>query len=252
MGALSMAIPAKYGLAAATGTGSDGTPLTNSDAPTVLLVLAVGACLTGAANAVRELIKERVIYERERAAGLSRSAYMMSKVIVLGAITALQTVVLAALCLRRASSTSGLVFGGSAVPEMMIAVMLLGITSMMLGLVVSAVVKTSEKTMPLLVLIAIVEVVFCGSMFPLFGKPALEQSPGSRPPAGRWPPSPRRSTCPRSWDRRRARAPRTRSGSTPSASGSSTPACSSPWASPAASWCSGCCAWHEPQAMRAC
>ena len=51
-------------------------------------------CFSGAANSVRELIKERVIYERERATGLSRSAYLMSKVIVLGVITALQGVII--------------------------------------------------------------------------------------------------------------------------------------------------------------
>jgi ABC transport system ATP-binding/permease protein len=176
MGALSMAIPAKFGLAPATGTGVDGSPLTNTDASTVLLVLAVGACLTGAANAVRELIKERVIYERERAAGLSRSAYLMSKVIVLGVITALQTLVLSAICLLpRKLPDHGLVISGTPIPEMMFAVMLLGVTSMMLGLLVSAIVKTTEKTMPLLVLIAIVQVVFCGSLFPLFGKLALAQ-----------------------------------------------------------------------------
>jgi ABC-type multidrug transport system ATPase subunit/ABC-type multidrug transport system permease subunit len=176
MGVLSMAIPAKSGLAAAAGVGADGSPALNNDAATVLLVLAVGACLTGAANAVRELIKERVIYERERAAGLSRSAYMMSKVIVLGVITSVQTIVLSALCLfpRKLPST-GLLFHGSPIPEMMIAAVLLGIASMMLGLVVSAVVRTTEKTMPLLVLIAIVEVVFCGSLFPLFGNLGLEQ-----------------------------------------------------------------------------
>ncbi|CAM5571057.1 hypothetical protein SANTM175S_08828 [Streptomyces antimycoticus] len=44
-----------------------------------LLILCVGGVLTGAANAVRELVKERVIYRRERAVGLSRSAYLMSK-----------------------------------------------------------------------------------------------------------------------------------------------------------------------------
>jgi hypothetical protein len=176
MGVLSMAIPAKSGLAAAAGVGADGSPALNNDAATVLLVLAVGACLTGAANAVRELIKERVIYERERAAGLSRSAYMMSKVIVLGVITSVQTIVLSALCLlpRKLPST-GLLFHGSPIPEMMVAAVLLGIASMMLGLVVSAVVRTTEKTMPLLVLIAIVEVVFCGSLFPLFGNLGLEQ-----------------------------------------------------------------------------
>ena len=40
----------------------------------LLLILAVGICLAGSASSVRELIKERVIYERERATGLSRSA----------------------------------------------------------------------------------------------------------------------------------------------------------------------------------
>ena len=57
----------------------------------------------------------------------------------------------------------------------MLAAVLLGVTSMLLGLVVSAIVRTTEKTMPLLVLITIVEVVFCGSLFPLFHSPALEQ-----------------------------------------------------------------------------
>ncbi|CAM5743081.1 ABC transporter ATP-binding protein/permease [Streptomyces hirsutus] len=59
-----------------------------------LLILAAGAVLTGAANAVRELVKERPIHRRERAVGLSRSAYLMSKIIVLGTVTVLQAVVL--------------------------------------------------------------------------------------------------------------------------------------------------------------
>jgi ABC-type multidrug transport system ATPase subunit len=170
MGVLSLAIPASSGLAAASGGDK------NSDAPTVLLVLAVGACLTGAANAVRELIKERGIYDRERAAGLSRSAYVMSKAIVLGVITATQTIVLSAICLLpRQLPAHGLLISATAVPELMLAAVLLGVTSMLLGLVVSAIVRTTEKTMPLLVLITIVEVVFCGSLFPLFHSLGLEQ-----------------------------------------------------------------------------
>ncbi len=42
---------------------------------------------------MRELVKERVIYQQERAVGLSRS-YLLSKVVVLGTITVLQAVVL--------------------------------------------------------------------------------------------------------------------------------------------------------------
>ena len=84
LGVVSVLIPADSGL----GPGPVRRPLQNKDAGTILLILAVGACFAGAANSVRELIKERVIYERERAVGLSRSAYLMSKVIVLGLITA--------------------------------------------------------------------------------------------------------------------------------------------------------------------
>ena len=72
-----------------------GSSLTQGSAAiNALLILCVGAVLTGAANAVRELVKERTIYQRERAVGLSRSAYLMSKVLVLGVITIVQAVVL--------------------------------------------------------------------------------------------------------------------------------------------------------------
>ncbi|WP_461715762.1 ABC transporter permease, partial [Streptomyces sp. DSM 41036] len=63
-----------------------GSRLTQETAMNALLILCVGGVLTGAANAVRELVKERVIYRRERAVGLSRSAYLMSKIVVLGTI----------------------------------------------------------------------------------------------------------------------------------------------------------------------
>ncbi|WP_042457535.1 FHA domain-containing protein [Streptacidiphilus jiangxiensis] len=171
MGAMSAAIPAKFGLGP-----SDPPQAGNHDAATVLLLLAVSASLTGAANAVRELIKERVIYERERAVGLSRSAYVASKIIVLGAITALQSVMVAMIgLLPRKLPSGGLLVSGTALPELVLVVMLLGITSMTLGLVVSALVKTAEKTMPLLVLIAIIQVVFCGSLIPVHGQIGLEQ-----------------------------------------------------------------------------
>ena len=56
----------------------------------MLLILVIGACFIGAANSVRELVKERPIYARERAAGLSSGAYLLSKLIVLGVISGVQ------------------------------------------------------------------------------------------------------------------------------------------------------------------
>ncbi len=147
-----------------------GKIIPNGTATTVLLILAVGACFAGAANSVRELIKERVIYERERATGLSRSAYLMSKVIVLGFITALQGALVGAIGFSsRELPEEGLVLGGQVLLELSLPIMALGFTSMMFGLIISALVKTAEKTMPLLVMFAIIQVVFTGCLFILHG-----------------------------------------------------------------------------------
>ncbi|MDH6614738.1 ABC-type multidrug transport system ATPase subunit/ABC-type multidrug transport system permease subunit [Streptomyces sp. SAI-135] len=154
-----------------------GSELTRDTAMNALLILCVGGVLTGAANAVRELVKERVIYQRERAVGLSRSAYLMSKVVVLGTITVVQAVVLTLVALLgvdlNAPGGEGVVMPPLA--EITLAVALLAFTAMMLGLLVSALVRKEEVTMPLLVLLAIVQVVFCGALLKLDGVPGLEQ-----------------------------------------------------------------------------
>ncbi|QEV48674.1 FHA domain-containing protein [Streptomyces vinaceus] len=154
-----------------------GSALTAQTAINALLILCVGGVLTGAANAVRELVKERVIYQRERAVGLSRSAYLMSKVLVLGAVTVAQAVVLTLVGLYGVDTNAP---GGKGVfmpplVEITLAVALLSFTAMMLGLLVSALVRKEEVTMPLLVLLAIVQVVFCGALLQLDGVPVIGQ-----------------------------------------------------------------------------
>ncbi|MFI8422471.1 FHA domain-containing protein [Streptomyces sp. NPDC085479] len=169
IGSVSVVIPADFGLAPPTPPARF-----NGDAGIIMLILAVGMCFSGAANSVRELIKERVIYERERATGLSRSAYLMSKVIVLGVITAFQGVILCVIGFAiRDLPAEGLLMPPAV--ELCLVVIALGLTSMMVGLVISALVKTAEKTMPLLVMFAIVQVVFTGILFKVFGSPGLEQ-----------------------------------------------------------------------------
>ncbi|TRV74480.1 FHA domain-containing protein [Streptomyces sp. 130] len=169
LGIVSVVIPSDYGLAP-----PKPPHKFNGDAGTIMLILTIGMCFSGAANSVRELIKERVIYERERATGLSRSAYLMSKVIVLGLITALQGVIICGI----GFATRDLPEEGLLMPpavELCLTVIALGFTSMMFGLVISSLVKTAEKTMPLLVMFAIVQVVFTGILFQVYGSPGLEQ-----------------------------------------------------------------------------
>ncbi|MDX3093891.1 FHA domain-containing protein [Streptomyces sp. ME01-24h] len=171
LGLVSVVIPAKSGLVLPDEAGKF-----NPDAGTIMLIIAVGACFSGAANSVRELIKERVIYERERATGLSRSAYLLSKVFVLGLISALQGVIICAIGLSvRRLPEQGLIVKGFPAAELALVVIALGFTSMMFGLVISSLVKTAEKTMPLLVMFAIVQVVFTGVLFQIFGTAGLEQ-----------------------------------------------------------------------------
>ncbi|MFJ6461248.1 FHA domain-containing protein [Streptomyces sp. NPDC091387] len=169
LGVVSVVIPADFGL------GPPKPPSRfNSDAGTIMLILVIGMTFSGAANSVRELIKERVIYERERATGLSRSAYLMSKVIVLGLITAVQGVIICGIGFAtRDLPAEGLIMPPAV--ELCVTIIALGFTSMMFGLVISSLVKTSEKTMPLLVMFAIVQVVFTGILFQVYGSLGLEQ-----------------------------------------------------------------------------
>ncbi|WP_149824268.1 FHA domain-containing protein [Streptomyces tailanensis] len=179
LGAVSLLIDPDKDLLVRKLNPATGMPIPNGTATTVLLILAVGACFAGAANSVRELIKERVIYERERATGLSRSAYLMSKVIVLGAVTVFQGAMVGAIGFSsRTIPDEALIFGDgkfAVMLELSIPIMGLGFTSMMFGLVISSLVKTAEKTMPLLVMFAIIQVVFTGCLFALHGSPGVNE-----------------------------------------------------------------------------
>jgi ABC-type multidrug transport system ATPase subunit len=166
LGGLIRAVPDPAGL---TGPG-------NVNAQPVLLVLILGACLTGIANAVRELVKERPIYTRERAAGLSAGAYLWSKLVVLGVICAAQTVVLVFIgMVGRKLPPHGAFLPGAPLLELMAAIAVLAVASMTVGLLISALVNSSDKTMPLLVVAVLVEVVLSGGVFPLNGRIGLEQ-----------------------------------------------------------------------------
>ena len=66
----------------------------NLSAQELLQIMVTCACLAGMASAVRELVKEHPIYIRERAAGLSPGAYLISKLLVLGVISIGQSAVL--------------------------------------------------------------------------------------------------------------------------------------------------------------
>jgi ABC-type multidrug transport system ATPase subunit len=161
-------------LPAGIGLSTDGPPHSNANALQILMILVMAACLTGVANAINEFIKERGIYERERMAGLSSGAYLLSKVLVLSVLCVVQTVIIVGIGLIGVKlPSSGVVIPGPAIIEIAIALAILCVVAMLLGLVVSTLVTKSDQTMPALVGLVMLQVALSGGMFPLTGGVSL-------------------------------------------------------------------------------
>jgi len=168
LGAMVRLFPLKGGFTAPPGG-------VNTGAQSVLLILILGACFAGALNSVREIVKERPIYSRERAAGLSAGAYLWSKLIVLGVISAFQAVLLVMVGMFGTTFPPKGAFLPIPLVEVMASVALVGVASMAIGLLVSSAVSTAERAMPLVFLLVMVQVVTTGGIFPIHGKVGLEE-----------------------------------------------------------------------------
>ena len=92
LGVLSLAVPGSTGLGYANPTGPQ--PEEPID---ILILLNIGAVFMGTALTVRDLVGERLIFQRERAVGLSASAYLMAKVLVFSAAALIDTAVMVAI-----------------------------------------------------------------------------------------------------------------------------------------------------------
>jgi len=160
LGALLRIIPSAYGLG--------GPPGKNQGAQTLLLILVMAACLSGTANSIREIVKEREIYERERMAGLSSGAYLMSKVLVLGVVSLVQALIIVIIGLAGAKMPAkAAAIPGPPIIEIAVATVVLCVVSMLLGLLISTLVTKSDQTMPALVVVTMIEVVLSGGVFAL-------------------------------------------------------------------------------------
>ncbi|MBL7501271.1 ATP-binding cassette domain-containing protein [Frankia sp. CNm7] len=151
---------------------ADGQP--NRNAALVLLVLVLCGIFLGASSSVREIVKEREIYRRERGIGLSITAYLGSKVAVLTLIVTAQAVIFTMVGVAGRTPPDG-VLTGVPLLEIMIVVALATVASAMMGLVISALVDNADKTMPMLVLLAMSQLLFTGAFMPLADKVGLNQ-----------------------------------------------------------------------------
>jgi hypothetical protein len=155
----------------------------NRDATRVLLVVIIMACFMGMSNSIRELVKERAVYRREHAIGLSATAYLGSKVLVLALFTTAQSTVITLIGMAGRTPADG-VLTSHPMLEMTVAVSATAVASSMMGLAVSALVDNADKTLPPLVVLAVAQLVLSGPLVPVEGRPGLEQLAWIFP--GRW------------------------------------------------------------------
>ncbi len=146
------------------------------EAQRLIVVFIVGAAFMGIAGPIREIVQEAAIYGRERAVGVSPTAYLCSKLFVYLIIDIIQVSLFTKLALLgRPGPAQPLIFHGFPMLEIIIPVTLVAFVSTILGLLVSALVKTVDQTTPVLVVTVMAQLVLSGGLFELHGSAVLDQ-----------------------------------------------------------------------------
>lgn len=160
-------------IAALVPAGSFGAGGSSTDGRTLIGALVVSSVVIGAANAIREIVKEVPIYLRERAAGIAASAYIASKAMFLGAVTFMQVATVVYIALVRADGPDH----ANVIPiprlELLLDVALAAFAAVALGLLLSALVSSSEKALALIPVVFVVQWLFSGIALDLAERPVL-------------------------------------------------------------------------------
>jgi energy-coupling factor transporter ATP-binding protein EcfA2 len=129
----------------------------------LMFLLVTVAIWLGSIDSAREIVKERAVVMRERAAGVRPSAYLLSKVVILFSLAAVQTLALVSIVfwLRPLDEPGRDYFalGGLIVLTAFVAVAM--------GLVLSAVVRSQDQATSFIPLALIPQLFFAGAIVPM-------------------------------------------------------------------------------------
>jgi ABC-type multidrug transport system permease subunit len=135
------------------------------EASSVLFLMTFAAIMFGCVNAVREIVKEAPIYRRERAVNIGILPYMFSKIVVLGVLCLLQSLILI-VCISIVDPFHHSIFLPPFL-EIYISLTLTSLAGLMLGLMVSALAPNSDRAGGIVPLLLLPQVIFSGAVFPL-------------------------------------------------------------------------------------
>ncbi len=153
----------------------------------ILVLLNVGAIFIGTALTIRALIGERAIFQREQAVGLSTTAYLSAKIVVFAMFALAQSAIVVVIAVLGKGWGNGAVDSGVLLPrtlELYADVAFTCVTAAMVGLALSALAKSNEQIMPLLVVAVMSQLVFSGGMIPVTDRVGLDQLSWATP--ARW------------------------------------------------------------------
>jgi hypothetical protein len=130
----------------------------------------------GTALTIRDLIGERPIFRREQAVGLSTTAYLLAKITVFSVFAVAQAgIATAIVVLGKGPPTKPAVVLGNATLELFVAVAATCVAAALLGLLMSALARSNEQIMPLLVVSLMMQMVLSGGMVPVTDRIFLDQ-----------------------------------------------------------------------------
>ncbi len=175
LGALSLTVPGSTGFHV---PGPHAA--TPDESAQILALLLPAAAFMGTALTIRDLVGERAIFQREQAVGLSTTAYLLAKTLVFCGFAILQSAIITSLVVagKGAPARGAVLLGHSTVAataELFITVAGTCVASAVLGLAISALVRSSEQIMPLFVVAVMAQLVLCGGMVPVTGRLGLDQ-----------------------------------------------------------------------------
>jgi ABC transport system ATP-binding/permease protein len=180
IGVLSLTVRGK------TGYGM-GDPTSNSpnQADQILVMLTVGAVFMGTALTIRDLVGERPIFRREQAVGLSTMAYLLAKITVFSVFAIMQAGIATVISvIGWGQPISKAVMLGNVSFELFVDVAATCVASALLGMALSAIARSQDQIMPLLVVAIMSQLVFCGGLIWVTNRPVLDQLSWGTP--ARW------------------------------------------------------------------
>jgi ABC-type multidrug transport system ATPase subunit/pSer/pThr/pTyr-binding forkhead associated (FHA) protein len=138
---------------------------------TVLFMLALAAGLLGVFAASYEIVREEAIYQRERMVNLKLGPYLLSKIVVLAGFALVQCLLLLFVVGRKIEfPDDGVLLPGWL--ELYVTLFLASLTGITLGLLISALVRSQNTVIYLILLMMFVQIMFAGAIFGLPGPAA--------------------------------------------------------------------------------